>query len=214
MADETDELKSLADLFERDPRSGRFSYDPRGPDLTNHHAMVAQLRLPDFVPIDIRTQFATACNLLLYSWFVYRFIHVAELHAIATLELALRDRLGDQPHKARGLSDRLQYALDRGLLKDVGLRSYQRMIEARARTQEEESRWPDGFRELFGSATPHEGDLDRQRLARRACRFLPRLRNLFAHGTPALFPQGLAHVETCADLITQLYSSPEASPTA
>jgi len=47
--------------------------------------------LNDTVPEKIREHFETTKNLLLYSWFVYRFIPVAEFHAATTLEYALKE---------------------------------------------------------------------------------------------------------------------------
>src|SRR3989442_202664 len=61
--------------------------------LPYHHGIAAQYPLDASVPEDIRIQWDTARNLWLYAWHVWRFYAVAEMHAYATLEMALRIKL-------------------------------------------------------------------------------------------------------------------------
>ncbi len=81
-----------------DPRNASFvtfdreSGEMRSLEVSDYHRAVATHMLNKAVPEDITIHFDTARNLYLYAWFVYRFYPVAEHHALACLELALRER--------------------------------------------------------------------------------------------------------------------------
>src|SRR5207249_3513015 len=80
--------------------------------LADGHEEIARLRLVDAVPDGVRVHFETAKNLLMYSWFCYRFMQVAELHALGTVEMALRRlyAIPDDAKDATGLAFLLKRA--------------------------------------------------------------------------------------------------------
>ncbi|MCC7011094.1 MAG: hypothetical protein IT454_00915 [Planctomycetes bacterium] len=206
MIDDSDDLRSLDAVFQPDPRSGVHSIvEPR--TLAVHRADVAKLVLHDGVPEDIRIQFLTACNLMLYSWFVYRFANVGELHAIATLEFALRERFDVDPSARPALKSMLKCAVDMGLLCDSGLREYQRRVDAVRRDADARAQWPEELQRLCG-APPIRPKPDARAAVKRLCTSIPALRNTLAHGSSYLWTEGCLRVEICADLINQLFSRP------
>jgi hypothetical protein len=93
-------LRNVSNIFAPDPRwEGwvRFdlesgSFKPR--DIESHRELVAQCVLHDGVPEEARIQFEIAKNLFLYSWYVYRFVMVAQRQAFTTLEFALKIKFG------------------------------------------------------------------------------------------------------------------------
>lgn len=56
------------------------------------YAVVESVQLNDNVPDEVRSHFEIARNLALYSWFVYSFNVVAVMQALASLEMAVRDK--------------------------------------------------------------------------------------------------------------------------
>lgn len=60
------------------------------------YAELEKIELQESVPESVRSHFATAKNLVLYSWFVYPFNMVAALHAFASLEMAVKEKTGDR----------------------------------------------------------------------------------------------------------------------
>jgi hypothetical protein len=70
----------------------RVTGEERAISLSDFHSDIGAYELLDAVPNNVRVNFETAKNAYLYSWFVYRFGMLAKLHAIAALELALREK--------------------------------------------------------------------------------------------------------------------------
>lgn len=97
-----EEFRDLANLGEPDVRMRSFVIDDgsgwRNLDQADRHRAVARFTLLPSVPEDIRVQFDVARNLYMYAWHVYRFHAVAEQHALATLEMALRESLIARGH--------------------------------------------------------------------------------------------------------------------
>ena len=95
-----EQFKKLKEIFEPDPRSELFQIfdeelgDFREKEISDLHENLEQIELKDSVPEAIRNHFITSKHLVLYSWFVYRFIPVAEFHTIASLEFALKLKTG------------------------------------------------------------------------------------------------------------------------
>lgn len=220
MIDRSDELRTLDELFQPDPRSGVHSRFYKR-TLQAHREEVAGLVLHEGVPRHIRVQFLTSCNVLLYAWFVHRFHHVAELHALATLELALKVRLGAaNPEKKPPASLRLllQSAVDDRLIQASQLREYHRYVAAVVRANEQ--------RRSVRAALDRDAPLDpgtparaqrpdvelvsEDAIVRQLARMLPQLRNELAHGTTLLYTEGVRRVELCADVINQLFDRPTA----
>jgi hypothetical protein len=100
---------------------------------------LSQFTLSDNVPIRVRIHFETAKNLYAYSWFVYRFHMVAQQHALATLELALRIRFyppdGITTERRATLLPLLKRAASEGLLSAPKFRVVQRAAGQRARAR-------------------------------------------------------------------------------
>ncbi len=89
-------LKPLNEVLLPDPRFKFLKLssenDTRSFELADMHQRLCELKLNLEVPKDAQTQFQTALNLMLYTWFVFEFHTVAEQHAYGALEFALRQR--------------------------------------------------------------------------------------------------------------------------
>jgi len=86
------------------------------------YARLERLELHEGVPEEVHKHFDTSRNLYLYSWFVYRFISVAEWHASATLELALKIKTEG---KIRFLPNLIEHAIENGWVKNEGFSVWQ-----------------------------------------------------------------------------------------
>ena len=80
--DVEDPLKSLNEICSPDPRQKHFTGS-----LSDRHHILSEINLHLGVPVDVRQLFETAKNLCLYTWFVYRFHQVAELHVTGNVKL-------------------------------------------------------------------------------------------------------------------------------
>lgn len=197
-----DTLKMFDKVLEADSRWGAFvlrnreTGEIRRLTLSDRHSDIEAITLVSAVPKAIREHFDTARNLLLYSWFVYRFIPVAELHAFSSVEYALRIKSG-KPNSM--LKELFKLAIEKKWIKDSGFRYY--------KVTEEESR------EDESAAT--NPDINN---AQEYCNILldsfPYLRNKLAHGSSMLHPGGLTTLAICADLINQLFESENPGPCA
>ena len=87
--EKVDTIKLFDQVCEPDPRQKAIvvldldTREIRDRTLNDHYSSIDKISLDSTVPEEIRKQFDVARNLLLYSWFVYRFIPVAELHGYA-----------------------------------------------------------------------------------------------------------------------------------
>jgi hypothetical protein len=210
-----EKLKPLDQICKPDPRYELFvRVDQEAGTLApftveDLHANMNDICLRDNVPEPVRSQFNTAKNLFVYSWFVYGFIPASELYAFGALEQALRERgrrenLGaevDRKRDTRGLKYWLKYAIDHKWLKDESIERYQRNLK-----MGEESRKSD---EAMGLPVS-QSDLAPGPQA--YCKILadtfPNLRNSLAHGHGMVYIPRALTLEICADLINQLF--PEA----
>lgn len=181
-------FKSLSETLQPDSRnlswvSVDMSTGEATPLVLHHvHAALEAIQLSRKVPAHIYHSFLTARHLALYSWFVYRFEMIAQLQAYATLEYALRDRLGyrddDKPPTLRPL---LNTAIKQGLLKEPRLRD-----------------WP-GHQDDLGPSY-RDGDW-----LRKLPELIAYFRNVLAHGSYFLMPDGGRALRLTADIINQLY---------
>jgi hypothetical protein len=95
-------LKNLDEIYMPDARyRNRVNIDTATGEVSEFkindiYSLVESVRLNDNVPEEVRSHFETAKNLILYSWFVYSFNAVAALHALASLEMAVRAKTGDE----------------------------------------------------------------------------------------------------------------------
>jgi hypothetical protein len=169
--------------------------------LEDRHASLEDIRLQDSVPDDIWVHFEGAKNLLLYSWFVYRFKSVAELQALASLELALRERFRSKGGPVpKGLGGMLRKAISSKWVSAEQLSAYQK-IEERRRERIESSTLPVLDQHQLSSPLNPRAYLDQIADA------IPRLRNEWAHGSELLFGHSFEVLVLCADLINQLFPS-------
>ncbi len=216
--DRRERMKPLAQVGEPDSRwCHRVVFDTAGTTRTmtiaDHYGQLEDLVIHEGVPEDIWQHFETARVVYLYSWHAYRLVHVADLHALASLEFALREKRGPDS-KVRGLGRLLGLAVKDRLVWDRGMRQWQRHEAAREREHQREAEWPEEFRKLFGrddSFAP--APVDSQRYVNNLGRFLPKFRNELAHGSFMLMPQGTEILEICCDLINQLWPSPGSGAT-
>lgn len=171
--------------------------------LADHHGVIATFVLNASVPEKVWVHFENARNLLVYAWFAYRFVQVAEAHALASVEMALRDRLGLPESTNLMLKRLLKRAIDDGLIVDDGFRHVQRGRERTAALAP--------FYEAAGTAKSSSMSIDPQGYAKVLLAHLPELRNRLAHGSTLLHPDGYLTLELCCDLINQLYATTGAS---
>jgi hypothetical protein len=71
------------------------------------YSLIEGVRLNDNVPEAVRSHFEIAKNLILYSWFVYTFNAVAAMWALASLEMAVRAKTGDDQTAFKNLLDKV-----------------------------------------------------------------------------------------------------------
>jgi hypothetical protein len=189
-------------IIERNGTTREFRFD----DL---YKRMSELTLNSTVPEDIRTGFDTARNLYLYSWFVYRFLTVAELQAYAAFEYALGKRIeNESAGRVRGLNNRFDFAIKKGWLRAEGVRRYQQSAKRRKEfAEEQEQLYKDYLKHEDGWRSP-----DSRTEAEHAAEYLqnlksgiPKLRNSIAHGNPMLHGRAGLTLEICCDLINQLF---------
>jgi len=163
--------------------------------LRDFYSEIEDIVLLPEVPEDIRVHFETARNLYLYTWFVYRFGPVAELHAIASVEFALKIKSGK---KGAGLKALLNLAIQEKWIQDSGFKYYpvsqETMIQRTA---------ADSFRPQKEENDPDANSL--QAYCKILADSLPYFRNNFAHGSNILYPTGVVTLAICADIINQLF---------
>lgn len=189
--------------------------------LEDRHEAIRAFALNEAVPLKIRVHFETAKNLYLYAWFVYRFFPVAEKHALATLEFALRERLamlypdkcGPNSKWIPPLSKMLETAREDGLISNAGMRATERWAMRRARdrvSKDATCRLIESGAECIefdpDSAVPEPQDYSADALSI-FIETLPAIRNEFAHGSSALHSTVLGTFEIVTDLVNQLHSA-------
>ena len=198
----SDLFPAFEDLTKPDRRQRGYT-DPatgarRERTLRDHYDAIALLELKADVPAEIRVHYDTARLLLVHSWFAYRFIQVAEGHALAAVEMALRERLGVQEARRTGLTRLLANAVNQGLLQD---RAFRHEWQAGV--------WPDPGRAGLSETALRlaaEGRNDSDEYARVLLDHLPWYRNELAHGSAMLAPGGRAVLSICRDVIDQLFA--------
>jgi hypothetical protein len=159
-------LKLLPEVCQPDIRyRGRVDLDKTTGTISETtiesiYDLIQPISLGSKVPDEVRSHFETAKNLALYSWFVYSFQVVAAMHAVASLEMALRTKSGDKKTSFKSLLDQAF-----------------------------------NNRKLTGGIGPPI-DLSVA---------LSRMRNDLAHGSRTLHGQSIPALQTCADLINELF---------
>ena len=118
-----EELKSLDEVTTVDRRNtyfvlrNRVTGETRPQELKGHYESVDGFVLSETAPEKVQSHFNTAKNVLLYTWFAYGLFPVAELQALNALELALKERIGED-----GLKTLKKQLKKTG--KGLGLQSY------------------------------------------------------------------------------------------
>lgn len=217
-----DALRDIDRVMQPDPRSTYFSVieqgQPRPATLQDRVDAIAPYVLNPTVPEPVRVHFETAKNLYVYAWFVYRFHAVAEQQALATLELALRERLillgavGRADERARGLRKLLKDALARGLIGNDRLLNRERWAFGIANHRFHLAQIAEMERlgltemEIDDSAVrPTQQELDHDWIGA-FIEGLPGIRNAYAHGSGMLHPAVLRTFEIVCDLVNQLFT--------
>ncbi len=156
--------------------------------LRDHYSGIETITLMQSVAGSVREQFDAARNIFLYSWFVYSFIPIAQLHAFSSVEYAIRIKSG----KPLMLKAGLELAIKEQWIKDSGFRYYNQNVR----------------HDMFADDIPPAGSPDAKDI-QAYCKILldsfPYLRNELAHGNPMTYPGGLDLFAICADLINQLF---------
>lgn len=173
----------------------RETGEERAYALADHYGEIASISLSSAVPEDVRNSFATAQNVALYAWFAYALVPTAILHALSTLELALKHRMDVAP--ARGLKERFDAAIARGWIKSEQLVDAMRPYMIPPTGDDDELVW--GSAQVQWEAS----------FARRVGESLADIRNSFAHGSYSLLPHPYFELHLVVEVINQLYAEKE-----
>ena len=207
-----------------DPRSVDFVTPDRQAggwrqlEVTDNHRAVSIYNLNAAAPEDIKVHFDTARNLYLYAWFVYRFYPVAEYHALACLELALRERYEKEiPKKYFGRSKHvslkplLRYAVDKGDVKNEGFKKWHESAAIRAKTRYQYEKLDEmqqkGLEQIeLDDSEVQVTDMDRNLgYINDLIEILPKFRNNYAHGSKMLHNHVLGTIQIVSEIINQIY---------
>lgn len=217
-------LRPINYICAPDPRSVGFVTPDREAGewrqlrVDDYHSSVAAHSLNKAVPEDIRIHFDTARNLYVYAFFVYRFYPVAEHHALACLELALRERYEKEIPKKYyehskhvTLKPLLRYAVDKGDVKNEGFKRWHEAAEVRARTRymyekTDEMREKNLDQIELDYSEVQVTDIDRNiGYINDLIDILPKFRNNYAHGSKMLHNNVLGTIQLVSEIINQIY---------
>ena len=152
------------------------------------------------VPESVVTHFETAKNLALFAWHVYRFVPVAQLHAFISVELALREKTGNNKAPFKKL---LQRSIDEGWLSNERFSQWRRITERRALQHKEDLE----LAKVLDREAPEEPKhWDYLAVLKE---YIPYFRNTYAHGSTSISPWPYKALEDSAEIINQLYPSGE-----
>lgn len=188
-----EQLKPFNTLMEPDERQRSFArFDPAIGDFRplraeDTYALIEDVRLHEGVPEAVRGHFATAQNLIAYSWFYYPFNVTAELLAYVSVEFALK--LCYPGNEKVSFKNLLRRAVEDGTVTNSGFS----IIQAR---EQERQEWGVFIQE----------DAPVADYAVTLVEAMPYLRNSLAHGSSTLHMHGANTLRTCAELINQLFS--------
>jgi hypothetical protein len=219
-----EEFKSLDEVLNPDSRWNAIASVNRGTGesrpmkLRDHYDRVNEFNLNAAVPERIRGQFNTAKNVLLYSWLVYPFFSVAEMHVLGVLDLALRTRMGEagidelkRLKKSRGLFSYIEYASDHGWIRNEDFAAYHRAPFENARqkylARKREEMQAHGLNEIAINydeiEVPTENAVDYVSVLLET---VNNIRNIHAHGDVMLYPASAwQSFEMSTDFINALY---------
>jgi hypothetical protein len=172
--------------------------ESRPKTFEDHYAKISRITLHDGVPDNIQIHFEVSKNLLLYSWFVWRFISVSEMHVYASAEYALRERIGSAAGEKATLRPLLEYAVKHRLIDDNAFSHY---VQLRRQSIEIDQ----VLHEVGGGDSMKSEPIDQQQYSRILVETIPQLRNIYAHGTNSLMPDTFLTFRICCDLINQIF---------
>jgi hypothetical protein len=220
-----EEFKLFNEITESDRRSSSFvlrnrtTGESRPKDLKDHYESVSAFTLDEAVPQKVRSHLNTAKNALLYTWFVYGFFPVAELQALNALELALRERIGEEglkklkkQKKLLGLRTLIEHAVENKWLKNEDFGAYHRAPIEQARmdylirkTEEMRAKGLDSIEINYDEIeVPTENTTDYLGILLNT---VHEIRNIHAHGEIMLYPASVwMTFEICSDFINALYA--------
>ncbi len=204
MINNTDRLRTPGQALAPDEIQKYFAVvnmrtgEKRPKTFEDHHSRISSFILHESVPDSIQIHFEVSKNLLLYSWFVYRFISVAEMHVYASAEYALRERIGDAAGKRATLKPLLEYAVKHRLIDDNAFSHYVRLRQESLEIEEM-------LHEIGRGAPMKSEQIDQQYYSRILVETIPQLRNPRAHGTNSLMPDTLLTFRICCELINQIF---------
>ena len=190
-------LKSLSDLVKPDSRQSYFQYldtnlgANRPLTLEDLFAEVQAIQLHGNVPEVIRSHFATALNLAVYSWYFYPFNVTAEFMAYVSVEFALRHKFSVQTQTP--FKHLVKRAIDEKLIKANGFSDFRarniciRGCDVQGDSVSDPTRI---YVEILMEAMPY-------------------LRNNLTHGNSMIHMEGVHKVQLCADFINQLFEVPQ-----
>lgn len=203
----TDGFKSFDEVSVPEPQLGLFGFvDPKTGEFKNitlddYHESISRINLHDGVPEGVRSHFGVSKNLLLYAWYVYRFMEVAAMHSAISLELAIKKRCElEDEHPPRGLYRLICFAEAKGWVKIEGFTVWQNAQQTR-------EVWDPVFSDDGTEAElqkrvvgPHDFDY-----IGNLKKCIPKSRNHHAHGAEGYGLSGFMEVQVHAEFINQLF---------
>jgi hypothetical protein len=189
-------LKPIQDLSNPDERQRFFvlrdskTGKVRAFSLNDLYDRISTIRLHAGVPEDILNHFATALNLLAYSWHYYPFNVTAQFMAYVSVEFALKTRFSEIKHfPFRRL---VKHAVKTGVVTDAGFSHLEPVTEGEYRLH----------------SVPPMFITTRSSYAEALIDIMPSLRNTLAHGATMVHMHGPSSVRICAEFINQLFPPP------
>ena len=218
-----EEFKSLDEVTTVDRRNtyfvlrNRITGKTRPQELKDHYESVSRFVLSETVPEKVRSHFNTAKNVLLYTWFAYGFFPVAELQALNALELALKERIGEDGLKALkkqlkktgkrpGMQAYIEHAAASKWIKNEDFQAYER-AKNELLLEMNEKMGGKGLSSIeFDKneiAVPEKDTIDFVGVLIQTVNWI---RNTHAHGDVMLYPVSVWRTfEICSDFINALY---------
>lgn len=237
-----DGLKPLDEFYNADERNLYYARidkntgEHRTTSLEDLYADITPYKLNASVPDDIATQYDVARNLYVYAWLEYRFFNISEAHALTVLELAMKERIGEEELNAyikkrnqknpetgkkenirKGMKSLMEYCRDYKLIKNEGFRAWHRYATNCARNKAEEEILASAIAEIkrTGKTEIAIPDIEIEKLPpdqnydHIQCLIdnVNLLRNGYAHGNKNLYIDVLNTFEMVSEFINQLYYS-------
>ena len=236
-----DGLKPLNELLNADERNLHFvrrnlsTNEIKPNSIEAHYADIETYTVHASVPNNIATQYDVARNIYSYAWFEYRFFNVAEASVLTVLELALKERIGEEniiayikQHKGdicpetgkkinrqKGLKTYMEYCRDNQLVFNNAFSAWHRYPTQLARIMAEQAQfsWATAEMEGTGKTEIELPDIVIEKLPpdenydhiQHLINYVNKLRNGYAHGNTNLYADVLKTFEMVSEFINQLY---------